>query len=318
MKDQITLKNAHLNNLKNLNLSLPKNKKVVFCGISGSGKSTLVFDTIFKEGQKRYIESLSSYARQYLDYYSENKIDSITGLSPSISIDQKSRVLNPRSTVGTLTEVTDNLRILFSTIGKISDDQSKIAFKKESEILDYVIEKKFKNIIIAFNQKNNDAIEKLHITKFLNPINFEAEKRNQNSLCLFDKFSITEKNIKRFKGDLQLLGDLKIKEIFIFADLKKYHFSRNLKISKSNINFDRLTASHFSYNSPKGSCEKCKGLGEVIKINIELLFDEPEKNILDGGSTFLTKKSRLIILRSLSSFLNSNNLPNIPFFEFLK
>ena len=123
MSKEIIVKNAHLNNLKNLDLKIPKNKITVFCGISGSGKSTLVFDTIFKEGQRRYLESLSSYARQHLDYSTDSSVDEITGLSPSIAIDQKTIINNPRSTVGTQTEITDYLRVLFS---KVSKDNSTI------------------------------------------------------------------------------------------------------------------------------------------------------------------------------------------------
>ena len=318
MNDQIILKNAHLNNLKNVNLKLPKNQKVVFCGISGSGKSTLVFDTIFKEGQKRYIESLSSYARQYLDFYTENKIDSIIGLSPSISIDQKSRVLNPRSTVGTLTEITDNLRVLFSTIGKVKESSEKIPFKNDNEIIQYIANEPFGKVKISFEQKNKKAAETLGITTYICSQSGIPEKLTGDALCLFDKFTLNKKNINRLTGDLQLLRDCKIKDLIIFLDNKKFHFSRDIKLSSSEISFDRLTPNHFSYNSPKGSCQNCKGLGEVIKVSPELLFDKSDKNILDNSSTFLSHKGRSIIQKTLIAFIESSGLPNQSFFDYDK
>ena len=318
MNDQIILKNAHLNNLKNVNLKLPKNQKVVFCGISGSGKSTLVFDTIFKEGQKRYIESLSSYARQYLDFYTENKIDSIIGLSPSISIDQKSRVLNPRSTVGTLTEITDNLRVLFSTIGKIKENSEKIPFKKDIEIINHLNNETFGKVKISFEQKNKKALETLGISTYICNQSGLALGQTKDALCLFDQFTLNKKNINRLTSDLMLLRDCKIKDLIIFLDNKKFHFSRGIKLSNSKISFERLTPNHFSYNSPKGSCHNCKGLGEVIKVNPELLFDKSDKNILDDSSTFLSHKGRSIILKTLKAFIESTGLPNQPYFNYGK
>ena len=200
MNENIVIKNAHLNNLKNINLKLPKNKIIVFCGVSGSGKSTLIFDTIFKEGQKRYIESLSSYARQYLDFYSENKVDQITGLSPAISIDQKTRTLNPRSTVGTLTETTDRLRVLFSKIGKPNQDSSFIFFKKYEEISSFPAFKHLQSLSIFYKPTSKKVVTQLNSEKTLCLKNKKISKQKESEFYLLDSFKVSNSFEKRIQS----------------------------------------------------------------------------------------------------------------------
>tara|TARA_B100000925_G_scaffold245423_1_gene195427 strand:- start:5306 stop:8053 length:2748 start_codon:yes stop_codon:yes gene_type:complete len=313
MNDTIEIKNAHLNNLKKINLSLPKNKIIVFCGISGSGKSTLVFDTIFKEGQKRYIESLSSYARQYLDFYSENKVEQITGLSPAISIDQKTRTLNPRSTVGTLTEITDRLRVLFSKIGKPETRENKIPFKTPTDISNYLNSSNLTSIEIYYESKDGKIAKKLNGTTRLLSSSSLSSTKEKNNYYLLDQFKKSQNSNKRLISNIELLLNLRVTNILISAKNKDYLFSTSINSSKNHIDFKNLTPSHFSYNSPKGSCDMCRGLGEVSLIDPDKLFDNKEKKILNGASTYLSAKNRKILLLLLSSFLESEGIENKPF-----
>ncbi len=300
-KEYILIKNAHLHNLKNIDIAIPKNKLVVITGVSGSGKSTLAFDTIYAEGQRRYVESLSSYARQFLGKLDKPQVDDIKGLGPAIAIQQKVISSNPRSTVGTSTEIYDYLRLLFARIGKTFSPISGEEVKKEevTDVINFIqIQSKEHNFLLLSpieNERINNFSELLKTLKSqgfvrleldnkiitiddLESFNFKPKNNAQINLVI-DRFQ-TEENEEfwqRLADSVQIAfyegkGNCIIKNI---STSQQKHFS-NL-FSADGITFLEPNIHFFSFNNPYGACPKCEGYGKIIGIEEDLVI--PNKNL---------------------------------------
>jgi len=302
LKDIIVV-GAKDNNLNNVNVSIPRNKLITITGLSGSGKSTLAFDTIYSEGQRRYVESLSTYARQFLGGIKKPKVDHIYGLSPAISIQQKSVSKNPRSTVGTITEIYDYLRLLYARIGhqkcyncdglienqtvqQIVDTIIKLKDNSKILILGPIIKSKkgqHKDILKMIAQQGftrvrvNGEIKELHNTIVLN------KNKKHNIDVLVDRLVISKKIIQRLTESIELaltMGDgiLIIKHI----DGEEYLFSENKYCPKCEISFEEIQPQNFSFNSPTGACSHCNGLGTLVSIDPKKVVPNINKNFIDG------------------------------------
>lgn len=318
----IKIRGARQHNLKNINLDIPKNKMVVITGISGSGKSSLAFDTIYAEGQRRYVESLSAYARQFLGVMDKPDVDLIEGLSPSISIDQKTTSHNPRSTVGTITEIYDFFRLLFARIGHPHCPECGQEITRLS--LDEIVDKVLTEIIFSLNQEKirpvffqilspmvrqkkgefKDLFDNLLAKGFSKVIVDNQEKKltdeinllknnKHNIEVVIDEISLIFKQIKDdiFLANLKSRLTNSIEQSLNLSDglviLKKEKqeeklFSEKFSCPKDNISLPELEPRMFSFNSPLGACDNCKGIGTVYKIDPELVLNK-NLSILEGG-----------------------------------
>ena len=301
MKDTIKIFNAKENNLKNINLEIPKNKLVVFTGLSGSGKSTLAFDTLYAEGQRRYIESLSSYARQFLDKVGKPDVERIEGLTPAIAIDQKTTSKNPRSTVGTITEVYDYFRLLFARVGKQHCHQCNkpISQMSVSDIINQVLslpnESKLVILSPLINRKKgsfNDLLEGLRAKGYVRAMidgvmvrldeDIELSKTQMHTIkVIIDRVTVNEANKDRIaqdveKGLKESFGELEI-EIMNHEELnieKHIHYSEHMACFDCKISFEPLEPLSFSFNSPKGACSSCDGLGIRYALDMKKIINE--------------------------------------------
>ncbi len=300
MSEFIEIFGARENNLKNINLKLPKNKLIVFTGVSGSGKSTLAFDTLYAEGQRRYIESLSSYARQFLDRVGKPDVDKIEGLTPAIAIDQKSTSKNPRSTVGTVTEIYDYLRLLYARIGiqHCHKCGKKISKMSASDIITEVLKlpSEAKVVILApiVREKKGsfaDLIENLRVKGYVRAMidgvmvrfdeEIELSKTKKHTIkAVIDRLTIKEENTQRVAEAVEKAlktsyGEVEI-EILNYEELnlaKLIHYSEHLACFDCKISFEPLEPLSFSFNSPKGACEECDGLGIKYSIDLSKIID---------------------------------------------
>ena len=307
--EKIVIQGAKQHNLKNISLELPKNKLIVFTGVSGSGKSSLAFDTLYAEGQRRYVESLSSYARQFLGLMEKPNVESITGLSPSISIDQKTTSTNPRSTVGTITEIYGYLRLLYGHIGVPHCPQCGCEIKSQTiQQIATQIEDQFKENdkfqILSPLVKNRKGeysalFEKLLKKGFLRIIvdgniyhldDIEDIKLDQNKkhdiLLIVDRLkgkdSWKEEDHKRLVDSLEVTSNMSDGEIAIKYDDKEKFFSEKFACFKCNISYPKISPATFSFNAPEGACPNCTGLGRVKQVEISKIYN-PRLTILEGG-----------------------------------
>ena len=302
--DKIIVKGARENNLKNIDIEIPKNKLTVMTGISGSGKSSLAFDTIYAEGQRRYVESLSSYARQFLGATEKPLVDSIEGLSPSISIDQKTTNKNPRSTVGTTTEIYDYLRLLFARIGTPYCPTHKVPITSQSveEMADKVLslEENTKIMIlspIVRGEKGTfkDLLEDLRkdgyirakidgeITDLASDINLEKNKKHNISVVI-DRLIIKEGIRSRVYDSIETSTKLsKGKVIIDVVDKEEMLLSENFACPYCDYSLEELEPRIFSFNAPYGACDDCKGLGVKYKLDIDLVIPDHTKSINEGA-----------------------------------
>lgn len=294
--DKIIIHGARQHNLKNIDLELPKNKFIVITGPSGSGKSSLAFDTIYAEGQRRYVESLSTYARQFLGLMEKPEVDSIEGLSPAIAIDQKTTSKNPRSTVGTITEIYDYLRVLFARVGKAYCPECGALIHSQSvqEITENILKlsEGTKIQIIAplvRNQKgeHKEILEKAKRTGY-------PRLRIDGEIYLTEEIPKLEKNKKHtieivvdriiIKPDIKTrLYDsveqaLKLSDGLVIVNIveeeKDIIYSEKFACPVHNFSIPELSPRLFSFNSPYGACPTCKGLGVIHKIDPQTLIDE--------------------------------------------
>ena len=302
--DKIIIKGARENNLKNINIEIPKNKLVVMTGVSGSGKSSLAFDTIYAEGQRRYVESLSSYARQFLGGTEKPDVDSIEGLSPSISIDQKTTNKNPRSTVGTVTELYDYLRLLFARVGTPYCPNHHIPISSQSieemvnKTLD--IEPNSKIMIMAPVIKgekgtHKDLLENFRKDGYIrckidNEIrdlseDIELEKNKKHNISVVIDRLIIKDNIRsRLTDSIESACKLaKGKVIIDVVGKEEILLSENFACPLCDYSLDELEPRIFSFNAPYGSCPDCKGLGLKYKLDIDLIIPDKNKSIKDGA-----------------------------------
>ena len=314
MDNKIIIKGARQHNLKNINVDIPKNKLVVFTGLSGSGKSTLAFDTIFAEGQRRYVESLSAYARQFLQIMDKPDVDSIEGLSPAIAIQQKTTNKNPRSTVGTITEIYDYLRLLFSKIGipHCPECGRKIAHQSIDSIVSRILEinkttdKEVIFILAPVIREKKGVYEKvlkdlkdegylrIRIDKKIIDLNEfeklnlipETEKQKRHSIeAVIDRIIIDDEHIEKDRIFEAVQNALNMGQGLTIVQIgeKDYIFSQKNACPYCNINIGEMEPRFFSFNSPFGACEKCNGLGIEIEFDPDLIIPDKSKSILNGG-----------------------------------
>lgn len=303
MLENIVIKGAKENNLKNVNLTIPKNKLVVFCGVSGCGKSTLAFDTIFAEGQRRYMESLSSYARQFLGQMNKPNVESIDGLSPAISIDQKSTNNNPRSTVGTITEIYDYLRLLFARVGKPYCPKcgKPITVQTLDQIVDKVLEApdNAKMLVMApiiRSQKgtHEKVLESLRKDGFAR-VMVDGEVYSLDDSIVLEKnkrhniYVVVDRLVKR-EGIVSRLTEsvnkcLQMADGLVIVDTNGADKLYSIKYScvDCGVSIPDIEPSLFSFNNHAGACPKCAGLGYVVKIGENAIVKNDQLSINEGA-----------------------------------
>jgi len=302
MLEDIVIKGARENNLKNIDLTIPRNKLVVFTGVSGSGKSTLAFDTIFAEGQRRYMESLSSYARQFLGQMSKPDVDSIDGLSPSISIDQKTTSNNPRSTVGTVTEIYDYLRLLYAHIGRVfcPNCKKEISTQSIDVIIDKIMELEGKKLqIMAAVVKGKKGtfvkeLENLRKEGYVR-VNIDGENRTldedivleknirHNIYVVIDRLIVKLENQQRIFESVENAIRLSHGTVDIDCEGERMIFSTTHCCDECGYSIGELAPRLFSFNSPFGACDDCKGLGFKQIIDIDKIITKPNEPIARCG-----------------------------------
>ena len=302
--DKIIVKGARENNLKNIDIELPKNKLIVMTGVSGSGKSSLAFDTIFAEGQRRYVESLSAYARQFIGNVEKPDVDSIEGLSPSISIDQKTTNKNPRSTVGTITEIYDFLRLLFARIGVPYCPNHHIPIKSQSieemtnkimeldegtklEILAPVIHGEKGTQKDLFEDLRKDGYSRVRVDGDTYSLDEEIklEKNKKHNIeVVVDRVVVKESERSRIFESIESSTKLaQGKVLFHIIGGEEILMSENYACVKCNFSIPELEPRLFSFNSPYGACPECKGLGTKLKISEDLIIPNKEKSLNEGA-----------------------------------
>ena len=300
--DKIIIKGARENNLKNIDLTLPKNKLIVMTGVSGSGKSSLAFDTIYAEGQRRYVESLSAYARQFIGGTEKPDVDSIEGLSPSISIDQKSTNKNPRSTVGTITEIYDYLRLLFARIGipycpihkepiksqSIEEMTNKIMSYEGNkiEILSPIIHGEKGMHAEKIEEAKKSGYTRLRVNGVYYNIDDDIplEKNIKDNIdIVVDKLTVSMEERSRIFEDIEASCKMANGKVVIIVNNEEIVMSEKYACVKCNYSIPELEPRLFSFNSPYGACEECKGIGTKLKISEDLIMPDKEKTLNHGA-----------------------------------
>lgn len=306
MLDKIIIKGAKENNLKNVSLEIPKNELIVFTGVSGSGKSSLAFDTIFAEGQRRYVESLSTYARQFLGQLDKPDVEYIDGLSPAISIDQKSTSNNPRSTVGTVTEIYDYLRLLYARAGtpycpncgdeikpqsidEIVNSIMKLGEGEKIQILAPVVRSKKGEYSSLFKELQQEGFVRVKIDGEiynLDEDDIELTKTKKHDISVVvDRVVVKESAISRIADSVQIA--LKKADGIVIIDAvsskKEKMFSEKLSCPKCELSFEELVPRIFSFNAPYGACERCGGLGADFVIDPNLVVPDRTKSLNEGA-----------------------------------
>ncbi|MDP3780486.1 MAG: excinuclease ABC subunit UvrA [Nitrosopumilaceae archaeon] len=303
MNAKLKIRGARQHNLKNIDLDIPKNNLVVISGLSGSGKSTLAFDTIYAEGQRRYVESLSAYARQFLEMMDKPDVDSIEGLSPAISIQQKTTSKNPRSTVGTTTEIYDYLRLLYARIGiphctncgrKISNQSVESICDsilrnfdgKKILVLAPIIQRKKGTYEKLFEQIKKDGYSRVRLDGQITQIDETPTLDRQkwhNIEIVVDRISITKSEKSRLFEAIQTALKAAKGSVLISDESQDKMFSQNNACPYCGITIGELEPRTFSFNSPFGSCKACNGLGVKIEFDPDLVIPDKSKSILEGA-----------------------------------
>ncbi len=307
--DKIIIKGARVHNLKNIDLEIPRDSLVVFTGLSGSGKSSLAFDTIYAEGQRRFMETLSAYARQFIGGIERPDVDKIEGLSPAISIEQKTISQNPRSTVGTVTEIYDFLRLLFARCGtQFSPDTGKAVVR---QTLDQIIERVFefkdgtKISILApvvkgrkghyrelFEEISKEGFTKVRIDGEIKDIvpKMQIERFKIHDIdIVIDRVVVNEKSKERIKDSLET-GLRHGEGVVIVHDGKNDRFfNEKLSDPETGRSFSEPAPNSFSFNSPYGWCSDCYGLGEKKELGVDKIFPDEDLTVNEGGIAPLGK-----------------------------
>jgi excinuclease ABC subunit A len=319
-RDTITVRGAREHNLKDVDLELPRDALVVFTGLSGSGKSSLAFDTIYAEGQRRYVESLSAYARQFLGQMDKPDVDFIDGLSPAISIDQKSTSRNPRSTVGTITEIYDYLRLLYARIGQphcpncgqpiarqtaeqIVDQVHELPSGTRFQVLAPVVRGRKGEHAALFQQLSTEGYARVRVDGEVLPIDEvpRLEKQRKHTIEVVVDRLVQKEDIRRRLADsietaLQLAEGVAMIEVLPTREsieaardagepephAEELTFSEHLACTTCGLSFDQLAPRNFSFNSPYGACETCSGLGTQLTVDPELVIGDPDASIAEG------------------------------------
>ena len=324
-KELVEITGARVHNLKNIDVNIPRNELTVITGLSGSGKSSLAFDTIFAEGQRRYIETFSAYARSFLGNLERPDVDKITGLSPVISIEQKTTNKNPRSTVGTTTEIYDFLRLLFARAGEAYSylTGEKMVKYSEEQIIDLIISEYEgkKSVLLAPLVKGRkghykELFENVRKKGYLH-VRVDGELRDITHGLKLDRYKIhdielvvdrllvAEKDRQRLKQSLQKAmqqGNGIVMMLDVESDRFRY-FSKLLMCPSTGLSYDEAAPHHFSFNSPQGSCPRCKGLGTVNEIDLEKIIPDRKISIHDGAIIPLGKHRNSMIFWQIEAIL---------------
>lgn len=327
--EMIEVFGARVHNLKDIDISIPKNKLVVITGISGSGKSSLAFDTIYAEGQRRYMETFGAYARQFIGDMERPDVDKITGLSPVISIEQKTTNKNPRSTVGTVTEIYDFLRLLFARVGEAYSYNTgkKMVKWSEEEIVENIFSK-YKNQKIALlaplvrGRKGHyrELFEDVRKKGYLK-VRVDGEVKDLVPKMQVDRYKIHD--IELVIDRLQVTADLKSRlsqsvqqtlklgkdlMFLLVNDKQLVQYSKQLMCEDTGISYEEPSPNSFSFNSPYGACPVCKGLGTMFHINMELVIPDPSLSINDGGIAPLGEERDAWVFRQVQELAKKNKI----------
>ena len=301
---RIIIKGAKEHNLKNIDVDIPRDKLVVFTGLSGSGKSSLAFDTIYAEGQRRYVESLSSYARQFLGQMDKPDVDYIEGLSPAISIDQKTTSKNPRSTVGTVTEIYDYIRLLYARIGiphcpicgreitmqtvdQIVENVMKLETGTKFQVLSPIVKGKKGEHVKEFEHARKSRFVRARVDGLIYDLseNISLEKNKKHSIeIVVDRLVMNDDIASRLADSIETASKLSGGNIIIdVIGKEEMLFSQNYACPEHGVSIDELAPRMFSFNSPFGACDECDGLGYSMKIDPDLIFTDKKLSINQGA-----------------------------------
>lgn len=306
MIDVIKIKGAKEHNLKDVSLDLPKNELIVFTGVSGSGKSSLAFDTIFAEGQRRYIESLSTYARQFLGQMDKPNVEYIDGLSPAISIDQKSTSNNPRSTVGTVTEIYDYLRLLYARVGtpycpecgeeikpqtidEIVNNIMKLPQGTKIQILTPIVRGKKGEFQSTFEELRQEGFVRVKVDGEIYNLDedeIELAKTKKHTIhVVVDRIVVKESAQSRIADSVQIALQKAdgVAIVDVIDEKKEIIYSEKLACAKCNLSFEELAPRIFSFNAPYGACERCSGIGYDFEVSPDLIVPDRNKSLNEGA-----------------------------------
>ncbi|MCK4550950.1 MAG: excinuclease ABC subunit UvrA, partial [Candidatus Aenigmarchaeota archaeon] len=329
VQENITIKGAREHNLKNISVAIPRNKLTVITGLSGSGKSTLAFDTLYAEGQRRYVESLSAYARQFLGLMNKPDVDTIDGLSPAISIEQKTTSKNPRSTVGTITEINDYLRLLFARIGRphcpecgdeiraqgTDEMVSKVMRLPEGtkiQILSPVIRKKKGTYEHLLNQFAKKGYTKVRIDGKIQGTDEEIELDKQirhNIEIIVDRLTIKPESKSRIADSIETALKESKGLVLIEYNGEEMILSKNFACPKCDINLIEFTPRMFSFNSPFGACPDCQGLGIKMDFDPNLVIPNKKLSISGGAIAPWSRHFKSFYMQKLVSICKHYNIP---------
>jgi len=332
MGGKIEIKGAKSHNLKNIDVSIPRDKLVVITGLSGSGKSSLAFDTIYAEGQRRYIETFSSYARQFLGNLERPDVDKIDGLSPVIAIEQKSTNKSPRSTVGTITEIYDFLRLLFARVSEAYsyNTNKKMISYSDDQIIDLIQENYLNKKVILlspviksrkghyrelFEQISKQGFTQVRIdgeiVDLVKGLKLDRYKIHDIEIVI-DKLKLNKEinNQKRLLESIKTAmyhGEGTIMLVDILDNSIRY-FSKNLMCEDTGLSYQNPEPNNFSFNSPKGACEACNGTGTNNLVNIDKIIVDKNKSIENGGISVLENKKGSWIYKQIETIAKNINL----------
>lgn len=302
-KNEIVIQGARENNLKNIDLTIPRDKMIVFTGVSGSGKTSLAFDTIYAEGQRRYVESLSSYARMFLGQMEKPEVDYIEGLSPAISIDQKTTNKNPRSTVGTVTEIYDYLRLLYARVGiphcpkcgkvisqqtldQITDKVMSFPEGSRVQILAPVVRRKKGEHQKVFENARKSGYVRVRVNGIIYDLTEEMELEKQkkhNIEIVVDRLVVRDDIRKRLADSIELALHAGGGVVMILNGEEENIFSQNYACDDCGISMEELSPRMFSFNNPLGACPKCSGIGLLKRVDPSLVLISDELSVLEGA-----------------------------------
>ena len=326
MKEQLIVKGARQHNLKNITVEIPRDELVVVTGLSGSGKSSLAFDTIYAEGQRRYVESLSAYARQFLGQMDKPDVDYIEGLSPAISIDQKTTSRNPRSTVGTVTEIYDYLRLLFARIGEPHCPNCGKIIERQTveQIVDHVLElsENTKFMVMAplvrgrkgEHQKILDSMRKagyarMYIDGEVRTLDEEIsldKKRKHDLSVIVDRLAVRDGIAQRLSDSIETalkLADGLVEINVINGETQLY--SEHFACSDCGISLPEIEPRLFSFNNPYGACPECTGLGMNMELDKELIIPDGAKTFAEGAIAALSTNMEAYHMKQLGAVLKA-------------
>lgn len=333
---EIVIRGAREHNLKNIDLNLPRNRLIVFTGVSGSGKSSLAFDTIYAEGQRRYVESLSAYARQFLGQLNKPDVDVLEGLSPSISIDQKATTRNPRSTVGTVTEIYDYMRLLFARIGRphcphckkpiarqtvqqIVDQLLKLDEGTKMQILSPLVRSKKGEYVKLFEEVRKKGYVRVRVDGEIRELEEDIvlDKYKRHSIeVVVDRIILREGVEARLADSLETA--LKLSEGLVIAQMvdgEEFLFSENFACADCGFSFEEISPRVFSFNSPYGACQDCSGLGMRVELDPEKVVPNEELSIAEGAVHSWNLGSRYYA-KFLEAVIKNNDIDTtVPFGE---